>query len=262
MVVTQLVVVLAVLLSGVVGAGSLRSQQGGGDVLEVVSAASSSAVAEKTFRATFAFDIDGQGLKVSTTGEMLIDVDRNVQSGSFTAPGIGKLDFVQVGTTAYMRVPGGRTAPGGQHWYGFTSPQGVESFGSQDPLEFLRLLGDADDVRKVGTEDVNGIDTTHYSVRLDPQRLAALAPQGGTSLPPGALDQFKDATADVWVDEDNLPRRMRMSMSIQSIDMRFTFDFLDYGKPVVVTAPPASDVLKVGSPAEIGALLGQGMTGS
>ena len=253
--IAHLASVLVVLVAGVVGAVTVRPPTD--DVLRTVSAASASATAAGTFRSTFTFDVEGSGLNVSSRGEMFVDTVRKVQTGSFSAPGIGRLEFVQIGDTAYLKVPKGRAAPGGQHWYGLTSPGGAAAVGSQDPLAFLRALSGSDEVSSAGSETVNGVETTRYEVDLDVQALAdASAKNGGTALPPGAVDAIEDATAEVWIDDAGLPRRMRMAMSAQNLDFRFAFEFLDYGGVVTATAPPASDVLMVSSPSQLTGLFG------
>lgn len=259
--VTQLVVVLAVLLSGVTGAGVLRSRTaGGGDVLQVVQAASTSIQRQHTFRATYVFALQGSGIKVSVKGEMLVDTLRQVASGRVDVPSIGSVDVVASGTTGYLKIPGGKTDPAGNHWYGFTAPSAsgaASAVGGQDPLAMLKLLGDPKTVRKVGAEKVNGVSTDHYSVALDPQRLADIVARSpsAASVPPGLLNQLKDSKIDVWVDKQNLPRRLRMSLKIQQVTANFTFDYRDFGGPVKVTVPDPRDVTTVSGPQQIGALI-------
>ena len=249
----HLATVLAVLVAGVVGAAVLP-QKDDEDVLQTISAVGASATAEKTFRSTFAFEVKGQGISISSTGEAVQDVERRLVAGSFTVPGAGRMELRQVGDVVYVRIPG-KPAPGGQSWFAMTTPAGAAAVGGQDPLAMLKALSGSEEVDEVGTETVNGIATTHYEVDLDLTAIGELSAQnGGTSLPPGAADAIDEATADIWIDELDLPRRMQMRLEGQGMDFLFSLDFLDYGKPVEVVAPPASDVLKVGSPAELGGL--------
>lgn len=255
--VTQLVVVLAVLVSSLTSAGVLRSRQGGNDVLSVVQAASTSASAQPTLRATYRFVISGAGIDVTSKGEVLIDTVRKVTSGTFQVPGLGDLIVVSSGDVAYARLPDGRSDAAGNHWLSYRSPQGAAALGGQDPLAFLRLVGDPAMVKAVGKATVHGVGTTHYRVTLDPKRLAdAVATSGsGFTLPPGALDQLKGAVVNLWVDDDKLPRRLAMSFTVQQVKASFTFEFRDYGQPVNVTLPAADDVAEVSSPKELGARL-------
>jgi hypothetical protein len=256
LVLTQLLVVLAVLAAGIVGAVVVRSDDGD-DALKVVSAPRSSAAAEKTFRSTFSVGIEGAGLNITSTGELFVDLARSLQAGHVQLPGAGTLELRQVGDRSYVRVPPGHPQAGGKHWFGFTATAGASALGSQDPLEFLRLLGGAEDVREVGEEEVNGVATTHYAVDVDAKTLRDLAAQspGAAGLPAGAVQQIKDLTTDLWVDAEGLPRRVRVETAVQQIKARMSFEFLDYGKPVDVTAPPADDVLDIGGTQQLGQLL-------
>jgi hypothetical protein len=255
LVLTQLLVVLAVLVAGVVGAAVLPNDDD--DALQVVTATRSSAAAEKTFRSTFSVGIEGAGLSITSVGELFVDTARNLQSGHIQLPGAGTIELRQVGDRSYVRVPPGHPQAGGKHWFGFTATAGASALGSQDPLEFLRLLGGADDVREVGEEQVNGVRTTHYAVDVTAKTLRDLAAQnpGAAGLPTGALQQVKDLTTDLWVDAEGLPRRVRVETAIQQVKARMSFEFLDYGKPVDVTAPPAGDVLDIGGTQQLGQLL-------
>jgi hypothetical protein len=87
---------------------------------------------------------------------------------------------------------------------------------------------------------------------VDWQRaLAAAAKQAND---PGLLDQFATSGAtmgnipvDVWVDADNLLRRMTMSFSMtegpQEAAGTLRLELFDYGKPVTVDTPAAADVV-------------------
>jgi hypothetical protein len=258
MILTQMLVVLAVLVGGVTGAGVLRGRDGGVDVLRVVSAAGSSAQSAGTFRSTFSFAIDGAGTKITIGGEVLTDINRRLTSMTMDLPQLGQVEMIGVGNRLYTHIPGGRADSSGRHWFGYTSKAGESDvLGGQDPLDYLRVLGDPEDVRVVGEETVNGARTTHYDVDIDPQRMGdAIAKNPDAPvLPPGVLDQVKDATADLWLDDDNRPRRMQMALSVQSVTAKFSFDFFDYAKPVDVTAPPADDVTEVSSAQQLGQLL-------
>lgn len=259
LIVTQLVVTLAVLVSGVTGAGVLRGRDGsGGDVLQVVQAASTSVERQHTFRTTYSFTLAGSGVNVTAKGELLVDTVRRLSTGSIEAPGIGSVKILSVGTDGYIQLPGGKTDPAGHHWVSIVAPDGgaESAVGGQDPLAFLKLLGDPKDVRTVGTEKVRGTATTHYAVALDPKRLSdVIAKSSTTAIPPGLLDSLKDSSLDVWVDDQNLPRRLRMTLKIQQVTTTFTFEFRDFGGRVDVTVPPASDVTRLGSPQELGPYL-------
>lgn len=253
---TQLVVILAVLAAGVAGA-ALRGGAQDKDVLSVVQAASTTAAAQRTMRASYEMRIQGAGLDVRSTGEIVTDQARGLSSGRFTAPGLGELEIRSIGGVGYMRLPDGRADAKGNHWISYRAFQPGAVTGGQDPMTMLKLLGDPTKVDDAGEQDVNGVKASHYRVFIDPARLAAELAKSGLNfgIPPGTIEQMKEPVVDLWVDDANLPRRMTMSVRIQQVKATFRFDFFDFGKPVEVTAPDSGDVTAVASPLELGKVL-------
>jgi hypothetical protein len=91
-----------------------------------------------------------------------------------------------------------------------------------DPRAFL------DDYRRatVATEEiesrrVRGVETRGYRLTLDPERL------------PSSEDAPSPHQVDVWLDEDDLLRR---------VGGDFATEFFGYGEPVTIEPPPATDV--------------------
>jgi hypothetical protein len=257
-VLTQLAVILAVLVAGVAGAAFRGSPNDSKDVLSVVQAASTTASTAKSYRATIDMTMDVSGQHIVATGEVLADLAKHRQSGFFEIPGFGRMNVVQLGQRGFFQLPNGRTDAAGHHWVSVTVPNASAqaAVGGQDPTAFFKLLADPDDVKTIGDEDVNDTRTTHYRVKLDPQRITELGAKAlGTTLPAGAADAIKNLYMDIWLDADNRPRRMSMQIKQDSISVVMTFNFLDYDGPVTVTEPPAADVTTVGSIAELGPLM-------
>jgi hypothetical protein len=265
MLLTQLLVILAVLVAGVTGAALRGSDdREEKDVLSVVQAASTSASTAKSYRATFEMVAHTGQQQVRVTGEVLADVANHRQSGFFELPGLGRMNVVQLGDRGFFQLPNGDADDAGHHWLAVTVPgaSAQAAIGGQDPSAYFKLLADPEDVRAVGDEDVNGATTTHYRVTLDPQRLADLGAKAlGTTLPPGAADQLKDLHMDVWLDSDNRPRRMVMKLQQDGAGFSMTCNMLDYDGPVTVTEPAPTDITEVASPLELGKVL-SGLTGT
>lgn len=88
------------------------------------------------------------------------------------------------------------------------SSGGDPTGGFGDPGEFLQLLEGAGEVTEEGSEDIDGVATTHYSVEVDLEELAASAGDEAVMPDIPGLDGV-EVTIDVWVDEDEeLVRRM------------------------------------------------------
>lgn len=258
LVLTQLVVVVAVLLAGVVSAGVVRDSAPTVDVLKVVQAASSSTSSAKTFRATFEMVMDFGTTHVKVTGETLADLATKRSSSYFEMPPLGRMNVVQIGPRGFFQIPGGRTDAAGHHWVAVTVPGGSAqaALGGQDPAAFFKLLADPKDVSSLGQERVNGTDTTHYRVKLDPQRLAdAGAKALGTPIPAGALDQIKNLGMDVWIDGDNRARRMTMGLKVGGGSVQMTMNVLDYDGAVTVTEPAHADVTQLANLSELGPVI-------
>lgn len=258
----QLAVVLIVLATAVLAAGVLR-RSSGEDQLSVVRAASTSAAAQDSFRATYELRLTASGLDVSSKGEMLVDVVNKLSSGTIQAPGLGQLRIVATADAAYVQLPAGRVDSAGNHWLSFRSANGTAAVGAQDPLAVLGVVGDPDQVETVGRETLHDVDTTHYRVRLDPKRLAdAVAGSGqNITLPTGTLGKVSGSTLDLWVDGRKLPRRLEVSLAVEQVTVSLVFEYLDYGKPVQVVVPAASDVTMLPSPKELFAKIGAALTG-
>lgn len=182
-------------------------------------------------------------------------------------PSKWKLEMRLDGTVAYMRMPLLESQlPDGKEWVrvdldeaaalqGLDLDDDVLSFAKgSDPretLDYLRAV--SGDLTNLGTEDVRGVPTTHYFAALDWKKALALAAR--ESGQEGFLAQIQNmpgamasVPVDVWVDAENLVRRMTMDLSFSSPDQQqakasLSMELFDYGKPVTVEAPPASAVV-------------------
>lgn len=138
--------------------------------------------------------------------------------------------------------------------------------GLGDPTGFLDLLGEAGDVAEVGTEDVGGTTTTHYSVVIDAAELARSAADGaGQELPDVPGLSGTEMTIDVWVDEQAAQvRRMVVELDGSSLgaaagtdtmgSVLLTMEITPLDEAVEVEVPDAAEV----TPAEE---LGGGLLG-
>ena len=101
---------------------------------------------------------------------------------------------------------------------------------------------DVESFDKVGSEQIDGTQTTQYRITVNTQKVLAKT-LGDDTLPTGPLagDLPKTITYDIWVgDQDNLPRRIEYSMGGSSMTMELS----DWGQPVDIKAPPPSQISK------------------
>lgn len=191
-------------------------------------------------------------------GSMLADAAQ--ASGETVPDGFDQPMVIVVdGTTIYMRLPMLAGVTGNTGWISMTPDDlGLSgSFGlgggTNDPSQLLETLrGVTDDVEEVGTDDVRGVATTHFRATIDMARaLDGVAPDQRALLESqleGLGGALSAVPVDVWVDRDGLARRMTLDMGNMfgagggGGTASVTVDFFDYGEPVEVVVPDASEV--------------------
>lgn len=83
-----------------------------------------------------------------------------------------------------------------------------------------------------GTEDVNGAECTHFTAQVDTAKaLEAMGEPANKTAP-------KTLLYDVWLDEDDLIRKMSFTQGNVKASMLAD----RWGEPVDITAPPASQI--------------------
>ncbi|MDQ1017054.1 DUF1396 domain-containing protein [Streptomyces afghaniensis] len=120
----------------------------------------------------------------------------------------------------------------------------------QNPAAESTFLTGAKDVKKVGSEKVEGVETTHYTGTVTLKDLRASLKEGEAATREQREKSIKQyeklgvdkLTMDMWVDGDDHTKQFRMKGDADKGPLDMTITFLDYNKPVNVTAPPAKDV--------------------
>ncbi|MFF3487740.1 DUF1396 domain-containing protein [Streptomyces sp. NPDC002701] len=121
----------------------------------------------------------------------------------------------------------------------------------KNPAQESTFLTGSKDVKKVGTERIEGVETTHYkgTVTLDEFR-KSLRDESKTTREKRekSLDQYEKLgvdtlTMDMWVDGEDHTKQFRMQGDADKGKLDMTITFLDYNEPVTVEAPPAKDVV-------------------
>ncbi|MFI6371708.1 DUF1396 domain-containing protein [Streptomyces sp. NPDC050546] len=120
----------------------------------------------------------------------------------------------------------------------------------QNPADQSAFLTGAKDVKEVGSEKVEGVETTHYSgtVTLADLRASLKDAKADTRKQrEKSIKQFEKLgvdklTMDMWIDGDDHTKQFRMKGDADKGPLDMTITFLDYNKPVDVKAPPANEV--------------------
>lgn len=204
----------------------------------------------------------GQTIPVAGSGVL----DQTTHQGSFsmsvTVPGAGpmRIDEIVDGKVFYIHLPPGLPGglPAGKSWIkidltALGKKAGIDigalqESGAGQLSQYLGFLKAAGDARRVGTDTVRGVQTTHYAASIDFAKAGkALGGDAGK-----ALQQVETSLGvasmpvDVWVDSQQLVRRLTATFSTRGVvpvSMSMTLDVLRYHVPVHVTAPPAGQVL-------------------
>jgi hypothetical protein len=167
------------------------------------------------------------------------------------------------GIVLYMRFPFlDRAMPRGKKWmkadlveigkaYGLDLDRMKETKQSS-PDQMLAYLKDAVGVRKVGTDLVRREVTTHYSTVVKAETIVQQAPKDQQKAMRNYLRLMgvKTYPVDIWVDRDNLVRKLATELEYKLPDgeyvkMKLSEEYFDFGVDVEITPPPAKQVLDV-----------------
>ncbi|MFJ4361421.1 hypothetical protein ACIP25_34620 [Streptomyces massasporeus] len=144
-----------------------------------------------------------------------------------------------------------------------------------NPAAQSRILTSSKDVRKIGTETIDGTRTTHYRGTVTWRGISAArdaaANKAARERHIESLDQFvalrvdDTLTMDVWIDEADRTRQFRMrgdtratqggaeGKPLEFVDgdpLDMTVTFLDVNQPVSVEPPPSEDTVDIAALAD------------
>lgn len=189
---------------------------------------------------------DGQNVRLSGSGDF--DSAKHVGTLRTTialATLQPVLDEVLSGQTVYVRsqllTP---LLPAGKTYLKIDLATAGKAFGlsktaleAQDPSEALAQLKSLDDVHQIGTETVDGVQTTHFRGRISTAGLPAAEQQAlsksGTGFGP----------ADVWVGSDGYVHKVRIVTTTKGAKTTATVTLSKFGEPVIVDVPSPADAV-------------------
>ncbi|MGH3066071.1 MAG: hypothetical protein ACRDOF_07170 [Gaiellaceae bacterium] len=184
----------------------------------------------------------------------------------FDDPSGWKIDAVQDGTVSYVRFPALQSElPAGKSWIrtdgGDLAVQGfdfseLDQFTKTDPRELLGVLGNATgEIETVGTEELRGVETTHYRTVLDSSDLGTYTLDDEGDKSSSLAEQLAaqpglgEVPVDFWLDANGLVRKLTMAFSAmqpgtsEASEVSMTFELWDYGEAVEIDLPSASEVV-------------------
>ncbi|MFE9427534.1 hypothetical protein ACFYNO_31695 [Kitasatospora sp. NPDC006697] len=212
--------------------------------------------------------VHARGQDVSTTGSGALSWKPIAMDMSMTMPqlsaelgGDGSIRMLMSGTTMYMNMGDAAAAKlGGKHWMkidlsslgaaGQAMADQMNSNSGNDPATQLKLFTSSADITRVGKENVDGVETTHYSGSVDLAKLAASQdPSLKSLLAQSTKLGLTSMNVDLWVNDQNLPVRIHETTPpTATTKLDVTVDYTDYSTtPVTITAPAAGDTSDLGS---------------
>ncbi len=125
---------------------------------------------------------------------------------------------------------------------------GLENM-DQDPAQQLAMLLDSPNLKHVGQEKVDGVQAEHYKGTLtvkemmdSNESLDVLKPEERKELLASVKEAgIKGYDTEVWVDENDLPVRMDVTIESPEGAIDMSMKLSDYGAKAQVEAPPAGD---------------------
>lgn len=187
---------------------------------------------------------------VKVTSNVLVKLNGHLK---MTSSGADLDMFVTIGKTpAHVIVVGGvmymgtSTAAGGNLWSKVDSGSGASDMSAMlqqwsEPGVVLKGLEGKVQAVRGGTQTVDGVPTTQYTVTLDPEQFAVAAKNGGLGM--GGATAGATAVTTYYLDDAWLPRKIVTQVADQSEQSQpITVTYSDWGQPVDITAPNPSEV--------------------
>ncbi|KRV48993.1 hypothetical protein AQ490_22000 [Wenjunlia vitaminophila] len=179
-----------------------------------------------------------------------------------TTEGSGEVEIRLVDGAMYMSGGEEAASETGAQWLKFDMAA-MEEAGGQNPLDELggqtnenpaeesNFMTEADDVKEVGAERVDGVKTTHYTgtITMDALRKSLDGQDAEVrERRESKLEEYEKLgvdvlTMDMWIDESGHTKQFRTRADAKEGPMDVTITFLEMNKPVVVEAPPAAETL-------------------
>jgi hypothetical protein len=243
----------------VAGCGSSDSE--GGAVALARAAAETRGAGSARLALTTQLELEG-GESITVEGEGAYDRDRERSRLHYSLSGgeqTLEFELVLVEEVMYQRFPpviAERDLPAGRPWVRYPLEEFGRSFPANvlvrlvdDPASFVFGAQDDSQVNRIGTDEVRGVETTHYRLILDVprrdepsldeqtrQRLEELRESGVTEL-----------VVEVWIDADDLIRRTDVryenaTFEGRAADVQSRVELYDFGAEVEIEPPPTGDV--------------------
>jgi hypothetical protein len=234
----------------------------GPDADAAIVTAVNGAIGQKSAHVTLTGTFGVEGQSVSLTGSGNFDFTNNAAQLAVNIGVEGQqenLQMVYLGGTLYENLPQiGEVVPG-KSWVALDLASAQQSAGQGaagelggDPLASLQALAQqGNTVNALGPSTVNGQSVQGYSVTLVPsaiqreiqhENIPAWLRQSVSKELSGSLSEtvYLDGAGQLVRTTESITESLGTSGPVTG---QLSFDFSDYGAPVSIAAPPASDVI-------------------
>lgn len=162
-----------------------------------------------------------------------------------SSTGAQAMDLVLLDQVMYMKSPDLGT---GDKWIKIDLSDPNSLFGmigkATDPEVMFKAMEKPKNLELVGSEEVDGVETNHYRITLDPSKYL-----DAMGFPASMAEMLpKELVTEMWVDADNLPRKFSQTMEVPSAaggaatSQTTEGTYSDFGTEVDIEAPPADEV--------------------
>ncbi len=210
----------------------------------------------------------GNGVINEVARQAHINIDMSDLANATGGSGLkaSQLQMTEIlnGTVIYMRMPflDGKL-PGNKKWMKMDIAKTSKALGlnlgqvtqpGQDPGQQIGYLRTVSNAKKVGTETIRGVKTTHYRGVAKLDRYPQLLPPSQRAAARAGIQRLiklsgtSSMPMEAWVDSSNRIRRMKFAMNMklaqtaQSLHMDMQEDLYGFGTSVNVTPPPSDQV--------------------
>jgi hypothetical protein len=240
------------------GGGGAKAGSGDASAISLVADAMNKADAAGTVKVTGTMTAPGVSTPMTITSEEQyspsIEMSMSLQVEGQT------LSEILVGDVIYLDYPAlSAELGGGKQWMEIDLSKAsslgslstlLDSARNENPTTQIAALIASGDISKVGTETVQGQQTTHYAGTLDASQLLS-ASNSAAGLTASQLSSLKSeiksvgmssVKIDLWVASNGLPVEEKYSEQTSAGAVVGDLYMSDWGSPVSVGAPPASEV--------------------
>jgi hypothetical protein len=198
-------------------------------------------------------------------GRLTMDLSQFLSAAGQSGP--GEVDVIVDGSVYYVKYPGVvaqslgltrpwvKVGPGSLEKVTGIDVSSLQQANQADPSQTLVYLRAAGKVERVGSEEIDGVQTTKYHAVIDLARVPEQAPADKREAVRDAVEKMREQYGisrlplDAWFDDKGLPRRMFYAVETQvqgqKVNTSVSIDLSDYGVAVDVAPPPADQVTDI-----------------